>query len=249
MPEFDVLVAEAERQAFSGWDFRWVRGRVLQQPMPWDYGAEVLRHLPAARSLLDIDTGGGERLADWVAEAGVPARAVATEPYPPNIPLARERLGPLGIEVVATMLDNPSLPFPDANFDLVINRHGGLSAAEVVRVLRPGGTFLTQQVGSTNLADLNTLLGAPPYIDTKWTLDTAVEQLAAAGLRILRAEEARPQVTFTDIGAVVFQLRAVPWQIPGFTVAAYRDALGRLHERMPVTVAAARFLVEAVRPS
>lgn len=71
----------------------------------------------------------------------------------------------------------------------------------------------------------------------------------SAGLRIRRAAEAHPQVTFTDIGAVVFQLRAVEWQIPGFTVAAYRHALRRLHERRPITVTGAWFLVEALRPS
>ena len=249
MPTFDALVAAAERQSFAGWDFSWVRGRVVETALPWVYRHEVLRRVPAAEALLDMDTGGGEFLAGLAAERPLPARTAATEGYGPNIPIARDRLGPLGVDVVAVGEDEPPLPFPDATFDLVINRHGSFPAGEIARVLRPGGTFLTQQVGGGNLAAVNELLGAPPYPYAHWTLEAAVAALRSAGLVVPRAEEAFPGVTFTDVGALVFQLRAVEWQVPGFTVAAYRDALRRLHERMPVTVAGHRFLIEAARPA
>ena len=48
-----------------------------------------------AQSVLDLGTGGGERLLelreDW------PARVAATEGYAPNLALATERLAPYGV--------------------------------------------------------------------------------------------------------------------------------------------------------
>ena len=51
---------------------------------------------------------------------------------------------------------------------------------------------------------------------------------------------------------MVHFLRKVPWTVPGFTPAAYADALRRLHERIeregPFVSTAQRLLVEARRP-
>jgi SAM-dependent methyltransferase len=79
-----------------------------------------------------------------------PELAYATEAYAPNVPVAKKRLEPLGVRVTA-IDDDDSLPFDDAGFDLVLNKHESFSPAEVRRILRPGGTFLTQQVGGPGL--------------------------------------------------------------------------------------------------
>src|SRR6185437_8831345 len=98
------------------------------------------------------------------------------------------------------------------------------------RVLRPGGCFITQQVGVDNDVRLNELLGIPhdvPWED--WRLATARAQLEAAGLRVSAAREAFPVARFYDVGAVVYYLNAVPWQVPGFSVERQRDALRHIH--------------------
>ncbi|WAP50741.1 hypothetical protein OL239_12005 [Arthrobacter sp. ATA002] len=57
---------------------------------------------------------------------------------------------------------------------------------------------------------------------------------------------------FLDVGAVVFQLRAVPWQAPGFDAVSHREHLWRIHEQIAQTggfeVRSRRFLVKASRP-
>jgi SAM-dependent methyltransferase len=102
--------------------------------------------------------------------------------------LARNRLAPLGVEV--RVPDGDELPATDGEFDLVINHHGGALASEIARVLRPGGTYLMQGVGSHNLADLNQALGAPSgdYAETS-TLDATSAALQAAGLEIVDGHE------------------------------------------------------------
>jgi hypothetical protein len=51
---------------------------------------------------------------------------------------------------------------------------------------------------------------------------------------------------------VVYYLRAIPWQIEGFTVDGYREKLLALHEMIEraggLWLASHRFYVEAVKP-
>jgi hypothetical protein len=62
-----------------------------------------------------------------------------------------------------------------------------------------------------------------------WKLHTAAEELADQ-LVLVEQKEAFPFMRFYDIGAVVFYLKAIPWQIPSFTMEAYRDSLIELHQ-------------------
>ena len=85
------------------------------------------------QSMLDMRTGGGERLAQYLDIQLVP-KVYATEGYAPNVSVARERLVPLGVTVYEVQDDQ--LPLPDASLDLIINRHGSYKASEVQRVLK-----------------------------------------------------------------------------------------------------------------
>jgi SAM-dependent methyltransferase len=249
LSDFDRLVAEAEAASFSGWDFSWLEGRWDESSPPWDYDQRVLAALPGVQSLLDLGTGGGEHLASL---APLPPDTWATENYPRNMPIARARLEPLGVRVVTAVPDN-ALPFPDGRFDLVINCHESFDAAEVCRILKPGGRYITQQVGGRDNLRLNELLQddvAFEYYDHSLAED--VKQIAAAGLHIVEQMEAFPETHFADIGAVVYYLRAIPWQIEGFTVEAYHDKLLALHRQIlrdgGLTLASHRTYVEAIKP-
>jgi len=255
---FDELIAEAEHQPFSGWDFSYLAGRRHDGPISWDY-ADLLRpKLDAVTAVLDMGTGGGELLARLVP---LPARSVATEGYAPNVEVARARLAPLGVEVVryGAARDNAymspgeglgTLPFPDESFPLVIDRHESYYAADVFRILTPGGRFVTQQVGGEYMDGLNQALGAPPGYSHKWNLEFAVRQLEEAGFTIDEQREEFPEIVFTDIGAVAYYLKAVPWQIEGFTIQGYRDRLATLHRRIErdgeLRVRGHYFYIEAV---
>jgi SAM-dependent methyltransferase len=224
----DYLLAEYDRP-FTGWNFAGLAGRrVLMEPTnAWDYAAVVTDAIATATTMLDMDTGGGEFLA------GLPSRApttYATEGFPPNLPVARRRLEPLGVQV-HEVADSARLPFHDGQFDLVINRHGSYTSQEIRRVLAHNGLFITQQVGDQANRRLHELLGdtAPP---THWDLATAVNGLEASGLRILERREMFPISRFFDIGAVVYYLKAIPWEIPDFSVDKYFDRLVEMHHQI-----------------
>jgi len=243
------LIDEALAAHFSGWDFSWLAGRWIDSPLPWNYGQRVRAALPGVQSLLDMGTGGGEFLA---AQTPLPPDTWATENYAPNMPIARGRLEPRGVRVVTGVADD-ALPFADGRFDLVINRHESFDADEIWRILKPGGRFMTQQVGGRDNLRLNELLqGVAAFEFDAWGLDIAVQQLTAAGLMVVEQLEAFPETRVSDIGAVVYYLRAIPWQIEDFTVQGYRDKLMALHQTMEreggLRLTSHRFYIEAVKP-
>ena len=242
----DRLIADAVAVPLSGWDFSRLEGRVRSDPLPWDYRALAGAAARRATRVLDIDTGGGEVLATL----GVPAGSVAVEPYAPNVPVARARLQAYGIEVRERTASR--LPVEDAAFDLVLNRHGALDPTEIARVLRPGGSVWTQQVGAVNDAELNAAFGAAPPVGGLASAADGTAQLQAAGLDVVRAEEAWPGSRYLDVGAVVLQLRAVSWQVPGFDVDRHRSELLEIDRVIRTsgafTVTSHRLLFHAVRP-
>ena len=247
--EFDRLAAAAEAFTMAGWDWSALSGRYGETPPPWDERTEVQVALPPARTLLDMGTGGGEFLSRL---APLPPATWATEGYPPNLPVAQARLAPLGVRVVA-VADETRLPLPDAHFDLVINRHESFDPGEVRRILRPGGTFLTQQVGGQDNRELNAALQDVVTLSYgSWSAATAAAQLRAAGLEVVEERESARPGHFRDIGAVIMYLRITPWQIADFAVSAYRVRLLALHRRMQAEGGLAtrvhRFFIIARRP-
>jgi SAM-dependent methyltransferase len=243
---FDKLIHEAWDHNFSGWDFVYLSKRMVQAEPSWNYRQLVLEKFKAADSLLDQDTGGGEFLSSLLP---LPRHTIATEAYPPNVPVAKSRLSPLGV----TVIDTPAtgrLPFEDNSFDLIINRHGDIHVPEIFRILKPGKRFLTQQVGGRNNIRMNELLqDRVEFRDSGWFLEEAARQLEAGGLSILDGREEYPPVEFTDIGAVVYYLKAIPWQVDGFSIEKYYDRLGAIHnlieEKGKLESMTHRFYIEA----
>lgn len=237
-----------EAQSFSGWDFSHLNGRWREEPPPWDYAVLAQAYRRDTMKLLDMETGGGEFL---LALGHPPARTAVTEGWPPNVALCRQRLAPLGIRVAE--VPDPAvdpLPFAESAFDLVLNRHGSYDAAEIYRVLRPGGIFLTEQVGGENDRSLSQRLISgfhPLYPD--FCLGSEVERFIAAGFEILDRRQAKQPTIFFDVGAVVYFAKVIPWEFPDFSVETCFPALCLLEEQLEregcIRTLAHRFLLAA----
>ena len=126
----------------KGWDFSHIYGRYEEEnSLPWDYKTIIHEMLLDDMKLLDYDTGGGEFLLSLRHPY---ENTAATEGYPPNVQLCREKLLPLGIDL-RECADASHIPFDDNSFDIIINRHGDFYPPEIRRLLKPGGLFITQQ--------------------------------------------------------------------------------------------------------
>jgi hypothetical protein len=155
-----------------------------------------------------------------------------TEDYPPNVILAKRRLAPLGVTVRRVTLSRTrTMPFRSARFDLVVSRHAGFNCAEVGRILSRGGSFLTEQVSGLATEDLMAEFGATP----QWpdaVPSYYLPRLQDAGLAVVACEEWEGTLAFTDVGAIVYYLKHVPWLVPGFSVSKHFPALLRLDEKL-----------------
>ena len=212
----------------KGWDFSHIHGRYEEEDrLPWNYESIVRSVLKDEMKLLDYDTGGGE----FLLSLGHPYKNTsATEGYPPNVKLCKEKLLPLGIDL--RECDNAAhIPFADASFDIIINRHGSFDPPELYRLLKPGGLFITQQVGSENDRDLVKLV--LPDAEKPFPHENLRErraQLTDAGFEILQADETFGPISFCDVGAFVWFARIIEWEFPGFSVDRCFNRLLKLQE-------------------
>ncbi|MFD7446536.1 methyltransferase domain-containing protein [Streptomyces sp. NPDC059909] len=259
MSRFEDLIAEGEAVPTEGWDFSWFNGRATEQRPSWGYAKLLAARMAEAEAALDIQTGGGEVLAS--VPVAPPVLAV-TESWPPNVEISRRNLARFDATVVEVD-DAADLPFPSDHFDLVVSRHPVVTRwDEVRRVLRPSGTYLSQQVGSGSVRELTEYLMGnhqqrasirPPVGPLTTTAGVSPMAAAAgaeaAGLEVVDLRQEALRMEFYDIAAVVHFLRKVIWIVPDFTADAYRDRLAELHafiERHgPFVAYSQRFLIEA----
>jgi SAM-dependent methyltransferase len=129
-------------------------------------------------------------------------------------------------QVSFAVMDAARLDLPDASYDLVLNRHVPVYAAEIMRVLRPGGVFITQQVGERNTQSIFTAFGwestgahwqayysadgAPPVPDGMGgarALEAAFTDLGGS-IRALAEYDVR--YWLSDLGSFVFFIKAIP---------------------------------------
>ena len=228
--ELFELWQQEEQRPFVGFDFSYFADKWVDENPPWSYEAMVREQMAKADSVLDIGTGGGEKLAQF--KDVFPPKTLATEGYAPNLPVARAKLAPLGVEVIDFYDDdNAVLPLSDESLALVINRHSVFNPVDIERVLKPGGVFLTQQVDGRNLSDLSAAFdAAQPW--AYFTLAYAMNLMKRSNLVIEIAQEWTGKLIFKDVATLVYYLKAIPWTVPDFSVEKHRASLENLQQKL-----------------
>jgi len=248
--DFEQLLAEGNSEPTEGWDFSWFEGRATEGRPSWRYSDALRQRVATAESVFDVQTGGGERFAEILERIDPKPRVtVASESWAPNVAIAKRNLSRFGVSIVE-VADTSDFPFPDDTFDLVASRHPTVTLwGEIARVLQPGGTYFSQQVGAgTNSELADFMMGAPPISEVR-SAQRAVATASSFGLDVVDLREESLPIVFFDVGAVVYFLRKVIWTVPDFTVERYRRRLYALHEHIERTGSfhsqSRRFLIEA----
>jgi SAM-dependent methyltransferase len=258
-PSLAELIAEGDSAPVEGWDFSWFDGRATEERPSWGFARLLAERIGRAAAVLDIQTGGGEVLAEAVGGARTatgsarPAVLVATESWPPNLVLAARALAPYSGTVVGAA-DDADLPFADASFDLVSSRHPAVDVwPEIARVLAPGGSYFAQHVGAGSNRELTDFMMGPQPVSRSRSPRVAIAAARRAGLDVVDLREQALRVEFFDVAAVVYFLKKVLWTVPGFTAGGYAEPLARMHEHIQrhgsFVSRSQRFLIEARRPS
>ncbi len=188
-------LAEEQVAHIHGWDFSHIHDRYEEEnDLPWNYRQIILDYLTFDAQLLDLDTGGGEFLLSLQHPFD---NTSATEAFAPNVEFCKEILLPLGIDFKEAD-GGGILPFEDARFDIVINRHGDYNPDEIGRILKPGGIFITEQVGAENDRELVELIlpEVPELPFPEQYLKKAIKKFEQSGFTILNGQEAFRPIKF-----------------------------------------------------
>ncbi len=210
-----------------GWDFSPIYTK--RDPVPWEYGEVAHRFIKKTDTVLDIGTGGGER---FLALAEVFKMGIGVDIDPEMIRQAqRNRANRQVANVAFAVMDGHRLGFREAQFDVVLNRHCEVNVAEAVRILRPGGYFVTQQVGARNTLNFFEAFGwEPSDRGPGQPLEGLAAYFERRGCSIVARCEYDVRYWFCDVASLVFWLKAVPLPEP-FDVEKHLPAINRILEK------------------
>ncbi len=221
--ELKIKWLQEERVELIGWDFSYISNRTESESLSWDYRETIKKYLSKKMYLLDLGTGGGEFLLKLNHPYSLTA---VTESYLPNLELCRSKLSQLGIDVQYGDYES-LLPFNSETFDIVIDRHESYDLGEVYRVLKPGGYFITQQVGEINNLELAKFVLSKPDLvyATENEYHSELVKAKKLGFEIIRSEQAFPVTKYLDVGAFVYLAKIIEWEFTGFSVEKHFDKL------------------------
>lgn len=234
MTPSELEVVSRQVGDLQGWDFS--RVQAVEEGATWDYRDLVRQYLLPESVALDLGTGGGEVFLEF---AGNLDRAYGIDQSPDRLAAARRNRERSGARQFSFMLmDAAALAFPVRSLDIVLASFAAYGPQEVYRVLRPGGVFITQQIGDDDTANIFETFGwgsygaywraryeagGGTYVSTRET----GRQFESLGCRVLRYDEYNARQYYLDLPSLVFYLKAspLPWPFSPETFAAPLTAL------------------------
>lgn len=194
----------------EGWDFSKIN--YTREAVPWKYSNVVQNYLKPTSYILDIGTGGGERFIEF---SSFFKKGVGIDIAPDMIQKAKENI-PAYLEgkISFLVMSAEKLKFPNNTFDIVLNRHAPLYPKEIIKVLKPAGFFITEQVGSKNTQNICNIfgcgVGGEYEIDPQQNIDKIINVFKSNGCKIIDYKEYNVKYWFSDIESLIFWLKGIP---------------------------------------
>ncbi|MFA9458130.1 class I SAM-dependent methyltransferase [Halalkalibacter sp. AB-rgal2] len=139
----------------NGWDFSHLQ--VETEGVKWDFYEEVMKRSKRSDVLLDIGTGGGENVLRIASSlmflVGIDFSMGMMETARSNLRKSK------ALNVRFPQMSSDDLHFPIDFFDVISACHAPFAPTEVFKVLKNGGTFLTQQVSEADKLNVKTAFG------------------------------------------------------------------------------------------
>jgi SAM-dependent methyltransferase len=215
----------------SGWDFS--RMQTERDPVPWEYPEVVTRYIAPTDSVLDVGTGGGERL---LALADRFVKAVGIDPDPDMVRVARAnatRAATTHVTFEQAGIEN-LISFPQEEFDVVLTRHAPTLAAGVNRVTKPGGYFVCQGVGARNMANIRLAFRTGSATQYEEDQRSLLFELRATGWDIVAEGEYNVCYLVRDLPSLLFWFSAIAGanEVPAdFAIDRHHEAINDIIRR------------------
>lgn len=196
-----------------GWDFSHLK--TIEEGQRWDFFQEVLKKAKPGDLLLDIGTGGGERILK-IAQHFRSVYGIDHSPSMINTAIKNLRKTKLD-NVKFLLMDSSNLDFLDNYFDIVTDRHCDFNPSEVFRVLKKGGYFFTQQVSEGDQMNIKKAFGRGQGYGVKdgALKNKYLKQMTKLGFRKINSFEYDSGLIYKTDKDYIFHLRYTP-TIPEF---------------------------------
>lgn len=214
MHQMDYRAFYEQAGSLNGWNFS--RLQVVEEGVRWDFFEEAAKRCTTSDLLLDIGTGGGERL---LAASACALLAIGIDHSEAMIRTAAANLAASPASNVRFMrMEAEKLDFPDHFFNVITCRQSEFYAEEVRRVLVHGGVFLTQQVSEGDKSNIRHAFQERRAFGEKpdGTLQgRCLTELGEAGFTDLRCFEYDAEEYYGSVEDLIFLLKHTPI-VPGF---------------------------------
>ena len=213
-----------------GWNFNKIFERVKTIGKKWNFLETVKTFLKKETILLDIGTGGGEKLLQI---AKFVKKAYGIDISKGMIITAKKNLSESKTSNVEFKLaDANKLPFPKDYFDVITCKHAPFSVKELFRVLKPNGIFITQQVGEKDKQNIKDIFGRGQSFGGKsgTSMNRYIKELEQFKFKIIKKETYNATQYFESMKDIIFLLKNTPI-IPHFNIEKDKKYLQELEEK------------------
>lgn len=139
-----------------GWDFSNMKYNVIDNSQ-FKYFDEVNNKISKESILLDIGTGGGEKLINLISNKCL--IKIGTDFSNEMIAIARKNAKKYNNKIKFFEMNSNNLIFPNEFFDIVCARHTPFNLNEILRVLNKNGLFYSEQIDEDDCMTLKEVFG------------------------------------------------------------------------------------------
>ncbi len=152
-------------EKLGNWDFSSINC-FEEYENKWDMYEEIKKYANEKSLILDLGTGGGEKVISKMPKRV--GMVIGTDLSPSMIKTANKNLEKHPeIKAKFCVMDNLKLEFPDELFDIVSARHTIINAKEIYRVLNKNGILILRGVDKYDCWDLKELFGGGQCFNDK----------------------------------------------------------------------------------
>lgn len=202
----ELIIADKAAGDRKGWDFSFMKTE--RDPIPWQYQEVVKTYLKPTDFVLDIGTGGGEI---FIKLAPHYAKGIGIDVDSEMINTCEDNLSDeLKAKLLFKVMSADSLEFPADSFDVVINRQAPMKVAEIVKVLKKDGYFITQHVGINNMQNIKEEFGFKNSTSNPNQLPQQVaKDFESCGFDVVSMCEYNVNYYVKDVASLIFWLKAL----------------------------------------
>lgn len=168
-------------QKIKNWDFSMIN-YVEENYTNWDMYEELKRSTTKESKVLDLGTGGAEKLLKFFPEC---AEILGTDLSSEMLLTAKLNLEKSGrTNIYFKQMDNLNMDTPNDYFDIVVARHTCIDAIGIYNTLKKGGKLILRGVDKLDCWQLKKMFGkGQAYKDTKPISVIDYENIIDAGFK------------------------------------------------------------------